>query len=121
MSPPQSLKGERVNTKRIVSCSLAAWLLAPMLALANPGDADSSHPTHWVKDSAITAAIKTKLASEHLSSLGDLQVKTDMSGVVWLSGTARSKREADRAVAIARSTDGVVRVKNDIVVQPEER
>ena len=108
-----------MNTKRIVTYTLAACLLAPMIALADPGDADSSHPTHWVKDSAITAAIKTKLASEHLSSLTDLQVKTDMSGVVWLSGTANSKEEADRAVAIARSTDGVVRVKNDIVVQPE--
>jgi len=109
-----------VNTKRIVAYSLAACLLAPMVALADPGDADSSHPTHWVKDSAITAKIKTKLASEHLSSLKDLRVETDMSGVVWLSGTARSKEEADRAVAIARDTDGVVRVKNDIVVQPEK-
>jgi hyperosmotically inducible periplasmic protein len=107
-----------VNTKRIVAYSVAACLLAPIVGLADPGDADSSHPTHWVKDSAITAAIKTKLASEHLSSLTNLRVETDMSGVVWLSGTAKSKQEADRAVAVARSTDGVVRVKNDIVVEP---
>jgi hyperosmotically inducible periplasmic protein len=70
------------------------------------------------KDSAITAAIKTKLAGEHLSSLSNLRVEADMNGVVWLTGTAKSRKEADRAVEIARGTDGVVRVKNDIVVEP---
>jgi hypothetical protein len=39
------------------------------------------------------------------------------SGVVSLSGTTGSRREADRAVAIARGTGGVLRVKNGIVVQ----
>jgi hyperosmotically inducible protein len=100
---------------------LAASLFAPVIGLAQDrGDADSSHPTHWVKDSAITAAIKTKLAGEHLSSLSNLRVETDMNGVVWLSGTAKSREEADRAVEIARGTDGVVRVKNDIVVRPDK-
>ena len=108
-----------MNTKRIVAYSLAACLLAPMAGwAADPtDDSDSSHPTHWVKDSAITTAIKTKMAGRHLSSLKDIEVETDLNGVVRLSGTANSKEEIDQAVAIARSTDGVVRVKNDLVVQ----
>jgi osmotically-inducible protein OsmY len=44
-----------------------------------------------------------------------------LNGVVRLSGTANSKEEIDQAVAIARSTDGVVRVKNDLVVQRDNR
>jgi hyperosmotically inducible protein len=47
-------------------------------------------------------------------------VDTDKDGVVWLSGTARNRQEADRAVEIARGTDGVIRVKNDIVVRPDK-
>jgi osmotically-inducible protein OsmY len=39
---------------------------------------------------------------------------------VWLSGTARTRQEADRAVEIARGTDGVVRVKSDIVVRSDK-
>jgi hyperosmotically inducible protein len=107
-----------VHTKRFLAYSVAACLLAPITGWAGPNDdSDRSHPTHWVKDSAITTAIKTKLAGEHLRSVKDIQVETDLNGVVRLSGTAESKDEIDKAVAIARSTDGVVRVQNDIVVQ----
>ena len=110
-----------MDTKRIVACVLAASLLAPAIGLAQDSDADRSHPAQFVKDSAITAAIKTKLAADHPGSLGRLKVDTDKDGVVWLSGTARTRQEAARAVEIARGTDGVVRVKNDIVVRPDEK
>jgi len=110
-----------VDTKRIITCVLAASLLAPVIGLAQDSDADRSHPAQFVKDSAITAAIKTKLATDHPASLGRLKVDTDKDGVVWLSGTARTRQEADRAVEIARGTDGVVRVKNDIVVRPDQK
>jgi hyperosmotically inducible periplasmic protein len=108
-----------VYTKRIVAYSLVACLLAPVAiqAAGTKDDSDSSHPTHWVKDSAITATIKAKMAREHLRSVKDIQVETDMNGVVRLSGTAQSKDEIDKATEIARSTDGVVRVQNDVVVQ----
>jgi hyperosmotically inducible protein len=109
-----------VDTKRIIACVLAASLTAPVIGLAQDSDTDRSHPAQFVKDSAITAAIKTKLAADHPASLGRLKVDTDKDGVVWLSGTARTRQEADRAVEIARGTDGVVRVKNDIVVRPDK-
>ena len=109
-----------MDTKRIIACVLAASLLAPVIGLAQDSDTDRSHPAQFVKDSAITAAIKTKLAADHPASLARLKVDTDKDGVVWLSGTARNRQEADRAVEIARGTDGVVRVKNDIVVRPDK-
>ena len=111
-----------MNTRYAVFCALLAAASLPAAALAHdPDDSDHSHPAHWVKDSAITTAIKSKLAAEHLGSLTKLNVETDLNGVVRLSGTAQSKEEEKRAVEIARSTDGVVRVKNDIVVERERR
>ena len=94
-------------------------MLAPVIGYAADTDADRSHPGHFVKDSAITTAIKTKLAADHIGSLTQLKVDTDMDGVVWLSGTTKTQEAADRAVQIARSTDGVIRVKNDIVVRTD--
>lgn len=109
-----------MDTKRIIACVLAASLWAPVIGLAQDSDADRSHPAQFVKDSAITTAIKTKLAADHAGTLARLKVDTDKDGVVWLSGTARTRQEAERAVEIARGTDGVVRVKNDIVVRPDK-
>jgi hyperosmotically inducible periplasmic protein len=109
-----------MKTRHVVGWVLLAAVSVPTAILAQErDDSDRSHPTHWVKDSAITTAIKSKLAAEHFGSLTKLSVDTDLNGVVRLSGTANSKEEASRAVAIARSTEGVVRVKNDIVVQPD--
>ena len=109
-----------MDTRRIVACVLAASLLAPVIASAQDSDTDRSHPARFVKDSAITTAIKTKLAADHPGSLAHLKVDTDKDGVVWLSGTTRTQEEADRAVEIARGTNGVVRVKNDIVVRSDK-
>lgn len=108
-----------MKTKYVATYILAGALLAPAIGFAAETDADRAHPGHFIKDSAITAAIKTKLAADHVSSLTNLKVDTDMDGVVWLSGTTKTQAAADKAVEIARGTDGVIRVKNDIVVRPE--
>ena len=108
-----------MKKRQIVACVLAGAMLAPVISYAVDSDADRAHPGHFIKDSAITTAIKTKLAADHMGSLTQLKVDTDKDGVVWLSGTTRSQAAADRAVEIARGTDGVVRVKNDIVVRAD--
>lgn len=82
-------------------------------------DVDASHPGTFVKDSAITAAIKTKLAAEHFKSLTDIRVNTDDKGIVWLSGQVATKYDAKKAEDIARETDGVRAVKNEIVVKSD--
>jgi len=100
-----------------VTCVLLSAMLGSAAALADE-DATStgSHAVAYVKDSAITADIKTKLAAEHLTSLTRVHVDTDAKGVVWLSGSVRSQRAADKAVAIARHADGVKAVHSDITV-----
>ncbi len=98
-----------------------AMLSLPLTAVAVEPDADASHPAQFVKDSAITTAVKTRLAADKIGTLTQIKVDTDMDGVVWLSGTSRTQEAAERAVEIARRTDGVVAVKSDIVVAPASR
>jgi hyperosmotically inducible periplasmic protein len=107
-----------MNVKPLLACLLATSLALSALSVAAESDADSAHPAQFVKDSAITAAVKTKLAANRLGTLTSLKVDTDQNGTVWLSGTAPTQEAADRAVEIARTTEGVTQVKSDIVVAP---
>ena len=106
--------------KALLGIAVALALAGPVAALANDADADRSHPGAFIKDSAITAKIKTKLAAEHLTSLGRIKVDTDANGIVWLGGTARSQEAIDKAVSIARSTEHVKEVKNHITVKMDD-
>ena len=90
--------------------------LAPV-AFAADSDTDRNKPETFVKDSAITTKIKTKLAGENLSSMATIHVDTDKDGVVWMSGTAKTQQDVDKAVSIAKNTEGVRAVKNDVKVQ----
>jgi len=101
----------------ILSASLAG---AAMVSYADDTDTDRSHPKAFVTDSKITTKVKTKLAAEHLPSLARIHVDTDAKGVVWLSGTARSQDEIDKAVSIAQGTEGVVSVKSNLKVKADD-
>ena len=90
------------------------------VAFAQDADVDRSHPKAFVKDSVITTKVKTKLAAEHMSSLARIHVDTDADGIVWLTGTAPTHEAAERAVKLARSTEGVVGVKSDIKIKADE-
>jgi hyperosmotically inducible protein len=109
-----------MNTKIVTSLLMAGTLLGPVAAMAVDADADRSHPKAFVKDSAITTEIKTKLAAEHLTSLGRIHVDTDANGIVWLSGTARSEEAIEKAGSIARDTEHVKSVHNDLTVRKDD-
>jgi osmotically-inducible protein OsmY len=105
-----------MNTKSIIACIIAASLAAPALVVAGEPDADTLAPSHVMKDTALVTAVKSNLAANHLASLMHLTVDTDGDGVVWLGGTTGTQEAADRAVEIARTTDGVDYVKSNIEV-----
>jgi osmotically-inducible protein OsmY len=63
--------------------------------------------------------VKTQLAAAHLTTVERIRVDTDDNGVVYLSGIAKSRAESNKAESIAKKTDGVASVKNDIVVRQE--
>jgi hyperosmotically inducible periplasmic protein len=105
--------------KLATTCFVIGTVLAPVAAYAADSDKDRSKPATFVKDSVITTKIKTKLAAEHLGSAKHIKVDTDMNGDVWMSGTANSQDEIDKAVAIARGTEGVKSVKSDLKIQKD--
>jgi hyperosmotically inducible protein len=105
----------------VMSCLMATALMLPLLGHASDDrDSDRSHPKTFVKDSVITTKIKSKLAAEHLGSMARIHVDTDDHGVVWLSGHVRSEAQRERAVAIARETEGVMDVKNRLHIKKDD-
>jgi hyperosmotically inducible periplasmic protein len=98
----------------------AAGLLAGAAIYAQDADVDRSHPKAFVKDSAITTKIKSKLAADHITSLGRIRVDTDADGMVYLSGSAHSKEAVNRTVEIARDTEGVRGVHSALVVKADD-
>jgi hyperosmotically inducible periplasmic protein len=102
--------------KHIILCGMVALGVAcAPLAMAQEGTTESHH---YIKDSAITTKVKAKLAAKHLSTLTRIKVDTDENGVVWLSGRAPTQDASDLAAMIAKNTEGVSSVHNDIAVEP---
>ena len=110
-----------MKTTFVTTCLVFGTLLGSGVTWAGEdSDTDRSHPAAFVKDSAITTAIKAKLAAEHITSLGRIHVDTDKDGVVWLTGSARSDEAADKAVSIARETEGVKAVHSEIKIKKDD-
>jgi hyperosmotically inducible protein len=102
------------------SCLVLATVLVPAAAFAGDPDSDRAHPMTFVADSVITTKVKAKLADEKMGSLARIGVDTDAKGAVALSGTARTQNEADKAVALARGTEGVTSVTSTIQVKKDD-
>ena len=99
----------------ILNSAMAILLVCSSLEIAAADDS-SSH--HFIKDSTITTRLKAKLAAKHLSSLTRVKIDTDENGVVWLSGRAPTQDASELAASLAKNTEGVSSVHNNIVVEP---
>jgi len=80
---------------------------------ADNATAEHRGPVQTAGDAAITAKVKTKFAADEMVKAHDIDVDT-LRGVVTLHGTVNSAAERDRAVSLARGTEGVVDVKSDL-------
>ena len=110
-----------MKTNAAVTCIAMASLFGSAVVIAEgDSDADRSHPMAFVKDSAITTKVKTKLAVDHPATLAMIHVDTDKDGVVWLTGTARTQEDIEQAVTIARATEGVKSVHNGVTVKKDD-
>jgi osmotically-inducible protein OsmY len=66
-------------------------------------------------DTTITTRVKTVLLND--PQVGALKIDVNTSqGVVTLSGTARNKAEADKAVQLAKGVQGVKDVRSNLQV-----
>ena len=125
----------------LTAAAVIAALFTPVLALAaetaavaastetSPAGAKSTETSTpagaksaetYVKDSAITTKVKTKLAAEKVSSLAKIHVDTDNKGMVVLTGTAENQQAVDKAATIARDTEGVTSVQNNVKVKKDD-
>lgn len=91
------------------------------LVLATSLMACASTRTHegtgeYVDDTAITTKVKAAIFGDSDLKVMQINVET-FKGVVQLSGFVNSRATATKAAEVARGVNGVVEVKNDLVVK----
>jgi osmotically-inducible protein OsmY len=102
--------------KKIPRTSTALAVLLALAAIA--ACKTTSSPGRQVDDAAIKTSVKAKLAADvRLSTLTNIEVNST-NGIVTLAGQVRSDEERRMAGEVARSVDGVVRVNNELQVNP---
>jgi hyperosmotically inducible periplasmic protein len=101
-------RNEHILTAAALSCTLAA-------SGAFAAEAASNQP---VKDSFITAQVKTELTKDRATTGRNIMVATE-HGIVSLSGTVASPAERQKAEQDARGIKGVTDVRNELTVKPE--
>jgi osmotically-inducible protein OsmY len=109
-------------SKSFIAIGVAALLGTSCTAAKNTGTAvgegtkeAAEQVAGGATDASITAAVKMKMADDPLVGAFDIDVDTS-EGNVTLNGKVKSKAEADKAVQIARSVDGVKSVKSNLVI-----
>ncbi len=94
------------------SHALAALLVAGLVAT---GCASTQTAGQQIDDAEITASVKTKLAADPEVKAHEIDVDT-IDGEVRLSGIVDDAATRAEAEKLARGTDGVRRVKNELEV-----
>ena len=104
---------------KMTAMDIKPFFLATVLAafLAS-GCTTTQSPRIQVNDARITAEVKSKLAQDVMpSSLVNVIVNTT-NGVVTLAGQVESEDVKQRAEKVAVQVAGVVKVNNDLQVEP---
>lgn len=102
--------------KRTVICWkwLGVMLLFAFTACA--GSETTRSTGTYVDDKIIASKVKTELIGNQETKARDIEVEV-YSGVVQLSGFVDSERARKLAGDIARQVEGVVDVRNDLIVR----
>ena len=96
---------------RIIGC-----LIAMVVMLGCAGDRTTRSTGQYIDDSTITTKVKSALVADPEVKGTQMQVEV-YSGVVQLSGFVDRPADAQRAVAVARSVEGVKEVRNNLIVK----
>jgi osmotically-inducible protein OsmY len=103
-----------MNVSRPLStAALCLMLGASLVSVGCSGNPTRASTGQYIDDATITTKVKAKMVEDPAVSALNIKVET-FRGTVQLSGFANNATEVNRAVEIARSTDGVQSVKNDI-------
>ena len=70
----------------------------------------------YIDDTVVTSRVKSVLLND--TSVSGLAINVETyKGIVQLSGFVKTVAERNRAVQLARDVQGVIRVKNDILIR----
>jgi hyperosmotically inducible protein len=106
-----------MNLSRFLGASMIAAALA-LSACSSTRDDSKRSAGEFSSDAALTAKVKTAIASDAgLGSASAINVNS-YRGVVQLSGFVDSPEKIERAAAAARNVQGVREVENNIRVRP---
>ena len=97
--------------RAFLSALVALAFLAGSPFMADAGKAE---------DAMITSKVKTKLTAERAKNLVSVNVDTK-DGAVHLKGTVPTEQDKAEAERLAKDTDGVVSVTNDLKVSPPKK
>jgi hyperosmotically inducible protein len=101
--------------RRLIAAAFAATVLAGLGACASSEDRASRRSAgEYTDDAALTAKVKTAIATDAgAKTAAAVNVET-YRGVVQLTGFVDSEDQVNRAVSAAKKVQGVRSVKNDI-------
>lgn len=106
-----------MNLSRFLGAAMVAAALA-LTACASRNDDSKRSAGEFSSDAALTAKVKTAIASDAgLGSASAINVNS-YRGVVQLSGFVDSQEKIERAAQAARNVEGVRTVENNIKVRP---
>jgi osmotically-inducible protein OsmY len=97
-----------------VRCFLLLVLVVSVAACASTSK--QSGTGEYIDDSVITTKVKSQLAADDFLRSFEISVET-YKGVVQLSGFVDNQALIDKAGEIARDVQGVVSVKNNLIVK----
>jgi len=99
------------NQKTLIA--LGVFALVATIALA--GCSTTVGAKRQLKDSEITAAVKTRLAADPDVAAIDIDVDT-LEGTVTLNGRVKTDKERMEALEVARGTEGARKVVDNLKV-----
>jgi osmotically-inducible protein OsmY len=116
MSIIHKQKGENIMLKlhRIMKFLACCALITSFMGCAATRTHESTGG--YVDDSAITTKVKAAIFNESTLKTMQINVKT-FKGEVQLSGFVDSAQSVTKAGEVARGVNGVVSVKNDLIVK----
>ena len=98
--------------KKFLATVLAVILTLPLLAACGKTVGDT------IDDATITTRVKTAFIND--KEVGAMRIDVDtFKGVVTLSGSVKNKQEEEKAIALAKSIQGVVDVKSTLQIGGE--
>ena len=101
------------SKRRFLAAGFAGAALAALGACASSGDDSRRSAGEFTDDAALTAKVKTAIATDAgAKTAAAVNVET-YRGVVQLTGFVESDEQVTRAVSAAKKVQGVRSVKND--------